>query len=144
MSEKVQVEVGNCFDKLFNPLQLRIVLYILCFIYCIGNRTGTENIMQSHGKQRIREVLQTEAWRIMTISPPPLVFSELIISRTTLILQYIFGLVFWGSANDNNNTHIYILYILFRYTTFDVFLYWFMHSSALWHLKIEIHMGKIL
>ena len=94
MSEKVQVEVGNCFDKLFNPLQLRIVLYILCFIYCIGNRTGTENIMQSHGKQRIREVLQTEAWRIMTISPPPLVFSELIISRTTLILQYIFGLVF--------------------------------------------------
>ena len=36
MSEKVQVEVGNCFDKLFNPLQLRIVLYILCFIYCIG------------------------------------------------------------------------------------------------------------
>ena len=31
MSEKVQVEVGNCFDKLFNPLQLRIVLYILYF-----------------------------------------------------------------------------------------------------------------
>ena len=43
MSEKVQVEVGNCFDKLFNPLQLRIVLYILCFIYCIGNRDRKNN-----------------------------------------------------------------------------------------------------